>query len=145
MQSSGASSKNGQNFRALLLKYLEFQQNLFLKSPTQTHVQPAEVIDALKINESEMQLLGQLLSLAHLGGSENPTSNWGVTAMTEADGFEKKTTSILISIKLRSDTTIQKSLSLMSNAIFVIQPYLSCHKLNEHYLLAGKIIQLWHL
>jgi hypothetical protein len=83
-------TKNGQAFRELLLRYFEFQRDLFLKSPAQTYVQSSEIIKALDLNESEMRLLGQLLALAHLGGSESPSANWNVNAMSEADSFEKK-------------------------------------------------------
>ena len=80
-------TKNGTSYQLLLVSYFDYQRTIFKKEPTKDYSTAAEVAAALELNAEQTALLGQLLSLGNLGGSENPKSDWGASAMEEAVKF----------------------------------------------------------
>jgi hypothetical protein len=83
-------TKDGRKFQALMVRFFEFQRNYYQQEPNEDYIKPHEVAHELKLSDDEAELLGQLLSLGSLGGSDKPTKEWGASAMEEAEDFPKE-------------------------------------------------------
>src|SRR6266850_2888282 len=77
----------GPKFERLLVRFFEFQRQLFKTDPEKRNINSGEVATAMALAQEETSLLGQLLWLGHLGGSSKKDGSWIVTAMQEADDF----------------------------------------------------------
>lgn len=80
-------TKNGTAYESLLLNFLNFQRENCKKEPLKTHFSMAQTVSALKVTKDEIPLVGQLLALAGLGGSEKLFTDWIAQAMHEAENF----------------------------------------------------------
>ena len=83
-------TSEGPRFRELLAKFLGFQRDLCRRDPQKSHLPAAEIASALALDAEQVNLLGQLLSFAGLGGSEQKSTTWGANAMEEAEDFLEK-------------------------------------------------------
>lgn len=80
-------TKDGLAYESLLLNFLNFQRDQCKKEPLKTHFPTPEIVAGLKLAKDEVPLLGQLLSLAGLGGSQQPREDWGASVMRESEDF----------------------------------------------------------
>lgn len=81
-------TSEGEACRALLVKFFEFQRQQFKSNWEQSSFKSVEVAKEMGIEESMVPVLGQLLSLSHLGyGSNQPQIDWTAHVMEEAEGF----------------------------------------------------------
>jgi len=74
----------------LLLRFLEFQRELFQKDPNKRNLSAEEIAKALSLSDEEKGLLGQLLYFGSLGGTENLNHSWGASVMEEAAYFPEE-------------------------------------------------------
>lgn len=83
-------TNDGLELQHLLLRFFEFQRDTFQKNPQMTDTNATDLGTALKLTSKEVELLGQLLWLGQLGGSQVPKAEgWGVRVMEEAAFFPK--------------------------------------------------------
>lgn len=82
-------TSDGPAFESMMLRFFEFQRDLFQKDPGKRNLSSDEVAKALGLAEEQKGLLGQLLNLASLGGAENPKNSWGASVLDEAAHFPK--------------------------------------------------------
>lgn len=80
-------TKDGSSLQARMVSYFDYQRSLFQKEPAKDYSTAAEIAGTLKLNSEQTSILGQLLYLGNLGGSENPKTDWGASAMEEATEF----------------------------------------------------------
>jgi hypothetical protein len=80
-------TKEGASFQLLLLRFFEFQRDLYHNEPLKSFFKADEIGGALKLSQEQIILMGQLLSLCYLGGSNTPSNSWGTNAMDEAETF----------------------------------------------------------
>jgi hypothetical protein len=80
-------TSDGQTYAELLLRFLELQRDLFKNEPHLTQLNGDEIAKRLQLDKAKQGLLGQLLNLASLGGTEKLEQNWGASAMDEASQF----------------------------------------------------------
>ncbi len=80
-------TRDGLKFKSLLLRFLELQRASFINDPLKSHFEASDIGKILNINENDLALLGQLLYLGHLGGSEARSTTWGANVMREAEDF----------------------------------------------------------
>lgn len=83
-------TKDGVSLRGLLIKFFNFQKELFKNNPRQPYVPSSEIITALNLNTHDSVQLGRVLAIAYLGGAHDPKSQWGAGAMEEAAEFVGK-------------------------------------------------------
>jgi hypothetical protein len=84
-------SLEGSALQALLTRLFEFQRKLYQEDPEKIIATSAEIREALQLGAEETALLGRLLLLAGLGGSQNlQNDTWTVTSMEEAADFPSK-------------------------------------------------------
>lgn len=80
-------TKEGAAYQELLAAFLDFQRKIYLEAPLKSHLSAKEIGDTLKLTEEQFILLGQLLAIGYLGGSSQPSKNWGTNAFDEAEDF----------------------------------------------------------
>jgi len=80
-------TKNGVDYEKLLLRFLECQRECYQQEPLKPYIEAAEIEETLKLNQAQIPMLGQLIALGFLGGSESPRTDWVVEAMSEAEDF----------------------------------------------------------
>lgn len=87
----GLLTPDGPSYQKLLERFLGFQRNLFRDLPEAKAATSEQIANALHLQPDERVLLGQLLFLGHLGGSNAAHSeNWEVRAMAEAEEFPEE-------------------------------------------------------
>ncbi len=80
-------TKDGLSFQTLIMRFFDFQRERYQKEPLKPYYSATEIGQALKLSNEQISLMGQLLALRNLGGSEKPRNDWGVNAMDDAEDF----------------------------------------------------------
>lgn len=79
----------GLAYQKLLLRYFEFQRQLFKQQPEKQLIKAEEIAAELKLSPEETELLGQFISSGGLYGTVSPRGNntWTVSAMKETETY----------------------------------------------------------
>jgi hypothetical protein len=83
-------TKDGLAYQRLLEQFLIFQLEAFENTPFQTFFNSEGIAKTIGLDDERIIILGQLLSLAHLGGSSQPVKAWQTNAMPEAERFSRE-------------------------------------------------------
>lgn len=83
-------TNEGAAFERLLMRFLDFQRQIYLKEPLKNGLSAKEIGESLKLSEEELVLMGQLLALGYLGGSPLPSKDWGTNTLDEVEDFPPK-------------------------------------------------------
>lgn len=82
-------TSDGPAMQALMVRFFEFQRDLFYSRPEESYTQHTEIQATLNLTDDETDLLGQLLAVGSLGGSSQGNNGWGVSALDEAPEYPK--------------------------------------------------------
>jgi hypothetical protein len=82
-------TKDGLAYQSLLTDFLGFQRDGFRNEPLKPIFMKDEVARALKLTGDQIPLLGQLLWLTNLGGTNKPQFEWSAPAMREAEDYSE--------------------------------------------------------
>jgi hypothetical protein len=79
----------GPAYQNFLLRYFDFQRNLFQKQPEKQQIKAEEIAADLKLSPEETELLGQLISYGGFYGGVGSRGNktWTVSDMKEMEAF----------------------------------------------------------
>lgn len=83
-------TKDGQTIQGLLVRFFQFQRELFKEEPKKDLSTSVEIANALKLSPDETALLGKLLYLGSFsGGYGGSNKEWSASAMEDAANFPK--------------------------------------------------------
>ncbi len=80
-------TKDGVNYQTLVVRLLDYQRERFQSRPLSPWYSADEIRRALKLTQEQIELVGQLLALGGLGGSQIPKADWNFSAMVGAEDF----------------------------------------------------------
>lgn len=84
-------TSQGPAYQKLLLRYLEYQRDLFWKHPTRLQIESKDIARDLGLSSEDVEMLGTLVSIGHFfgGSGSRGDGTWMVSAMKEAEDFPK--------------------------------------------------------